>query len=134
MKRRYKILPLSFPFTQPYALWADCVDSELFPQFNRNGYYMDRKTKQVWIEVGGRAWLYEGVETFLHDLAHAGVRRLEDHVYRALPTLLFDSGVDLSGRAHSELFRKWSVETYLREMGRARRDAQLTTKKFMKSI
>ena len=76
MKRRYKMLPLSFPFTHEREFWADCVGDEIAPRFNRNGRYMDRKKKQAWIEVDGRAWLYKGVETFLHDLAHTGVRRL----------------------------------------------------------
>jgi len=134
MKRRYKMLPLSFPYTHEREFWADCVGDEIAPRFNRNGRYMDRKLKEVWIEIEGRAWLREGVEIFLHDLAHTGVRRLEDHVYQALHMLIFTSGVNFSGRAYSELYHKWAVESHLRAIARTRRNALLTMREFMKSI
>jgi hypothetical protein len=134
MKRRYKVLPLRFPYTQEREFWADCVGGEITPRFNRDGWYMDRRLKQVWIEVDGRAWMHKGIETFWHELAHTGVRRLEDHAYLALEELLFNSGLDLSGRTNSELYHKWMVETHLRTMARTRRDARLTMHKFMKSI
>jgi hypothetical protein len=134
MKRRYKILPLRFPYTHEREFWADCVGDEIPPQFDRDGWYMDRKLKEVWIEVDGRAWRHKGIETFLHELAHTGVRRLEDYAYHALETFLFHSGVDLSGRTNSELYYTWAVETHLRAMARTRRDARLTMHKFMESI
>ena len=134
MKRRYKMLPLSFPYTHERAFWSDCVDYEITPQFNRNGWYMDRKMKEVWFEIDGRAWRSKGIETFLHELAHTGVRRLEDHVYKALQALLFNSDIDLSGRTNSELYHKWAVETHLRTITRTRRGARLTMRKFMKSL
>jgi hypothetical protein len=134
MKRRYKMLPLSFPFTHEREFWSDCVGYEIVPRFNRDGWYMDRKWKRVWIEVDGRAWMHESMETFLHELAHTGVRRLEDHVYKALHTCLFDSALIFSGLAYQDLFRTWSVENHLRAMARTRRDARLTMHKFMKSI
>jgi len=134
MKRRYKMLALSFPFTHEREFWADCVGDEIAPRFNRNGRYMDRKLKEVWIEVDGRAWRREGVETFLHDLAHTGVRRLEDHVYQALHMLIFERPLSLSGTEQMGLFRVWAVENHLRQRDRTRRDARLTMHKFMKSI
>ena len=134
MKRRYKILPLGFPFTHEREFWADCVGYEIEPRFNRDGWYMDRKLKFVWIEVDGRAWRYKGIETFLHELAHTGVRRLEDHTYKALHTCLFDSVLIFSGPVYRGLFREWSVENHLRQTDRTRRDARLTMRKFMKSI
>ena len=135
MKRRYKMLPLGFPFMHEREFWSDCVGDEITPRFNRNGWYLDRATKEVWIEVDGRAWRYKGIETFLHELAHTGVRRLEDHAYRALRAFLFSSAVtDLSGRAYSEVYHKWAVETHLRTTALARREARLTLRKFMKSL
>ncbi len=134
MKRRYKVLPLSFPFTYGRAFWAECVGDEIPPRFNRNGYYMDRKKKEVWIEVDGRAWLHKGIETFLHTLAHTGVRRLDDHAYTVLHTFLFKSGINLSGQVYSELYHKWAVETHLRMVARTRRDTRMTMRKFMKSL
>ena len=136
MKRRYKMLPLSFPFTEEREFWSDCVGDEITPRFNRNGWYMDRYRKEVWIEVNGRAWRHEGIETFLHELVHAGVRRLDDYSYWGLHTFLFTlrSGVKLSRRVYSELYREWAVENHLRTVDRTRRDARLTMHKFMKSI
>ena len=135
MKRRYKVLPLSFPFTHEREFWSDCVGDEIPPQFDRNGWYMDRKMKEVWIEVDGRAWRSKGIETFLHELAHTGVRRLEDYSYEALRAFLFSSAViGLSGRAYSEVYNKWAVENHLRTVTRTYRDARLTMKKFMKSL
>jgi hypothetical protein len=128
------MLPLSFPYTHAREFWADCVGDETTPRFGRDGRYMDRLTKEVWIEVDGKAWLHKGIETFLHDLAHTGVRRLEDHAYTALHTFLFKTGVNLSGRAYSELYHKWAVETHLRAIAINRRGARLTMRKFMKSI
>lgn len=134
MKRRYKMLPLSFPFTHERESWSDCVGDEIAPRFNRNGWYMDRKLKEVWIEVDGRAWRHKGIETFLHELAHTGVRRLEDHTYDTLHTLIFTQALRLSDAKHRELYHKWSVENHLRTVARTRRDARLTMHKFMKSI
>ena len=134
MTRRYKMLPLSFPYTQERGFWADCVGDEIPPQFDRDGWYMDRKLKEVWIEVDGRAWRSKGIETFLHELAHTGVRRLEDHVYQALYTLILTSGLSLSGPEQRGLFHTWAVENHLRQRDRVRRDARLTMHKFMKSI
>jgi hypothetical protein len=129
------MLPLSFPYTHEREFWSDCVGDEITPRFNRDGWYMDRKWKRVWIEVDGRAWMHESMETFLHELAHTGVRRLEDHVYQALHAFLFSSGSDaLSGGAYSEVYHKWSVENHLRTIARTRRDARLTMHKFMKSV
>jgi hypothetical protein len=95
---------------------------------------MDRSTKEVWIEIDGRAWRSKGIETFLHELAHTGVRRLEDHVYKALHTCLFDSALIFSGPVYRGMFHTWSVEKHLRTIARTRRDARLTMHKFMKSI
>ena len=134
MKRRYKMLPLSFPFTEEREFWSDCVGYEIVPRFDRNGWYMDRKLKFVWIEVDGRAWRYKGIETFLHALAHTGVHRLENHVYKALSTLVFTSARGLDAPLPRLLFRTWSVENHLRQRDRTRRDARLTMRKFMESI
>ena len=134
MKRRYKMLPLSFPFTHELTFWANCVGDETTPRFGRNGKYLDRKTKEVWIEVNGKAWLYGGVETFLHDLAHTGVRRLEDHGYKALSTLVFMAARGLDTPLPRDLFQVWAVENHLRQRDRTRRDARLTMRKFMNSI
>ena len=133
MKRQYKILPLSFPYTHEREFWADCVGDEIVPQFNRNGWYMDRKLKEVWIEVDGKAWTCKGIETFLHALAHTGVRRLDDYTYQTLKSLSFIRR-GLSGPEQRELFRVWAVENHLRQRDRTRRDARLTMRKFMKSI
>ena len=134
MKRRYKILPLSFPYTHEHEFWSDCVGDEITPRFNRNGWYMDRKKKQVWLEIDGRAWLSKGIETFLHELAHTGVHRLEDHVYKALSALVFTSARGLDAPLPRLLFRTWSVENHLRTVARTYRDARLTMRKFRDSI
>ncbi len=31
MKRRYKMLPLNFPYTHEREFWADCVGDEITP-------------------------------------------------------------------------------------------------------
>jgi hypothetical protein len=134
MKRRYKMLPLSFPYTHEREFWSDCVGDEIVPQFNRDGWYMDRKLKEVWIEVDGRAWQSKGIETFLYELAHTGVRRLDDHTYKALHTLVFFSARGLDAPLPKLLFRTWSVENHLRQRDHTRRDARLTMHKFMKSL
>jgi hypothetical protein len=134
MKRRYKVLPLNFPFNQPYEVWKGCAGDEIIPLFCRNGRYMDRKWKMVWIEVDGRAWRHPfGVEMFLFDVAHIGANRLEDHVFQALDTLLHTPRTGVSWRSHPDLYEKWSVEDTLRAGDQIRRENQLHLRKFRKS-
>lgn len=134
MKRRYKMLPLAFPFKHPHEVWAGCVGKEITPRFHRNGRFMDRKTKKVWIEVDGRAWIHPfDAEMFLFDVAHIGVNRLEDHVFQALHILLFTPRTGVSYRSHPYLYAKWSVEDTLRAGAQIRRENQLHLRKFRKS-
>jgi hypothetical protein len=135
MKRRYKVLPLDFPFTCDRGFWDnDCVGEQITPRFNRDGRYWDRKTKEEWVEIDGEAWLLDG-EMFMFDLDRSeNERRLTECVYQALNTLFCTSGTGVNYKTHPDLFNLWDIENFIREMRRIVVNTRLHYLKFMKTV
>jgi len=98
MKRRFKVLPspLGVAIKHPdnefmQKIWRSCVEEEkrIEPRFNRNGFYLDRQTKETWVELNGQAFLYLGYEGFKSDLEYSeGNNRLHDDAFQAIKILI----------------------------------------------
>lgn len=91
MKRRYKVMSLTFPFSHEKEFWEECVKEQdkIIPVFNRNGYFFDRLTKIAWLEINGEAWKYGNWESFKFDLdINQGNNRIHPTVYVAIKTLM----------------------------------------------
>jgi hypothetical protein len=116
--RRFKILPLSFPFTQERDLWIECVQvkNKIAPHFYRDGYYFDRQTKRAWLEIDGEAWLYgsgnpDGFkrELYMQD----GNNAVEDRVYNAIGLLISSRIIKYS--TSKEIYELYYLESAKRQ-------------------
>lgn len=91
IKTRYKKLGLRFPFTLDKDFWEECVEesNRINPVFNSNGFYYDRLTQKVWLEINGEAWYYNNKAHFLYDLnlETAKQNRLHKDVINAIEIL-----------------------------------------------
>lgn len=122
MKRRYKVLPL--PTWAGVRLsplfdrsWQLCLEhcEVITPVFNRNGFYLDRKTGRAWIEREGKAWVYQDRKNFQFQLDNnPGNNRLENRVYEAIGVLVNE------GIAGERLGNLYTVENFARYLQRTR--------------
>ena len=125
-RRRFKVLPLTFPFDAPKEWWKDCVETKdkIEPRFNRDGLYFDRQTRESWLEIDGEAWLYGAPEYFLHELAMSdGNNRMEECVFQALKTLR--NHRVFSWRSEPRLEKLLQQETDKRQLRAVVMDARL---------
>lgn len=90
-KSYIKMLPLSFPFNKDVKLWQNCVKAEdkITPIMNRNGFFLNRKTGETWLEINYEAWKYQCKKGFLYILSLSpGNNRIHPDVFEAIKTLM----------------------------------------------
>lgn len=129
MKRRYKVLPLSFPFDRAFGYWEDCVEDKnlIQPVFNRNGFYCDRVTGRTWLEIDGKAWLYLTREGFQYELDVCEANNwLDSRLYAALGTLVS------FGWATKKQRERWFIEEDRYRIKAASLEAKLGARRMRK--
>ncbi len=133
MRNRYKVLPLSFPFNLPKEYWLSCVKTKdkIKPVFKRNGYYLDRQTKQTWLEIKGKAWKYSEYDHFIYQLETSeGNNWMEDRIFNALQLLMRES----PGLVPKSLKHRFWREQSRRELRAVFRESRLNGFKLRKEI
>lgn len=128
---RLKVLPLSFPFTVERDYWEPCLTNkdQIPPVYNRNGYYLDRQTKQVWLEIDGKAWKYGDVTSFEQELELSEGNNWLD------PRLLHALGVLVSFRmATPKQAHIYGVEMQRKTLRNIRRSARIAGRKCIDRI
>lgn len=113
LKHRYKVLPLTAPFTVHRKYWKDCVGTDrtpsIPPRFNRNGWYYDRLTKEAWLEIDGEAWSYYP-ETFLYALSLLNHRALLPKEAEAISLLI---QAKLCPKSLVDMYRTdWDIKSF----------------------
>lgn len=95
------------------------------PIIGRNGYYADRKTKEVWAEVNGKAWKFKQIVYATHpydyfrfelEVLEAENNRLRPVVQQALSLLVKE------GLATKEQLRLLNMECYIKGLDPSRFD------------
>lgn len=83
--------------------------------FNRDGFYLDRKTNKVWVEFEGSAWLYSTPDYFKDQLeTNCGSNRLSNEKFSMLSGLISSKIIDY--RKHKDLYRMYLIQHAKREL------------------
>lgn len=129
MNRRYKMLPLDFPFNEHPKFWWTCLinNEKIEPVFNRNGYFLDRKTGRTWLEIDGQAWIYRDRIDFEYRLRTSrGNNRITEDIFVALALLI---KVRLASPKQKQLYK---TEEDIRLLRLTYLSARLAAYKFLK--
>jgi hypothetical protein len=124
IKNQFKVLSLPFFLKSPFVHDEinECFrnETEIFPVFNRSGYYYDRLKKITWIEHNGWAKTYRNGKDFLYDL-NIGEPQLENSVFEAMKRLI------KLGYKNKELFQDYYNERARRQIRKTGRNARKVT-------
>lgn len=88
---------------------------QIEPVFNKNGYYLDRKTNKTWVEINGTAWIYSNSQFFKDQLEiYCGSNRLSNDKFSMLSGLIFSKIIDY--QKHKDLYRMYLIQHTKREL------------------
>lgn len=83
--------------------------------FNRDGFYLDRKTNKTWVEIDGSAWLYSNAQYFNDQLEiNCGSNRLSNDKFLMLSGLISSNIINY--RKHKDLYRMYLIQHAKREL------------------
>lgn len=83
--------------------------------FNRDGFYLDRKTNKTWVEINGTAWIYSNSQFFKDQLEiYCGNNRLSNDKFSMLSGLIFSKIIDY--RKHKDLYRMYLIQDTKRKL------------------